>query len=192
MVSFAMTEKRDGDLLEACDALAWRFGEAMVCPFSCRPACREVARRRGGASLRLNQGRGPPSMHWRRTSVLQTHGGEGRRGGRRAACVTNTAIAGTWGRVARQQRCGRASASAAALPQKVWSRSAATPGRRRGRPAASGRASSSLPPSAKCGAVIGFRQNALAAQSTQLAMLGGDVSAVPRRARGRFMTVAGV
>ena len=29
MVSFMpLTEKRDDDLLEACDALAWRFGEA--------------------------------------------------------------------------------------------------------------------------------------------------------------------
>ena len=66
MVSFMpLTEKRDDDLLEACDALAWRFGEAFdgvpILMYGPRKQRSLVETRRGTSFFASTKDAGPPS-----------------------------------------------------------------------------------------------------------------------------------
>ena len=68
MVSFMpLTEKRDDDLLEACDALAWRFGAAFdgvpVLMYGPRKQRSLVEARRGTSFFASTKDAGPPFMN---------------------------------------------------------------------------------------------------------------------------------
>ena len=68
MVSFMpLTEKRDDDLLEACDALAWRFGEAFdgvpILMYGPRSGRSLVEARRGTSFFASTKDAGPPFMN---------------------------------------------------------------------------------------------------------------------------------
>ena len=67
MVSFMpLTERRDDDLLEACDALAWRFGEAFegvpILMYGPRSGRSLVEARRGTSFFASTKDAGPPSL----------------------------------------------------------------------------------------------------------------------------------
>jgi len=68
MVSFMpLTEKRDDDLLEACDALAWRFGEAFdgvpILMYGPRAGRSLVEARRGTSFFASTKDAGPPFIN---------------------------------------------------------------------------------------------------------------------------------
>ena len=137
MVSFMpLTEKRDDDLLEACDALAWRFGEAFdgvpILMYGPRAGRSLVEARRGTSFFASTKDAGPPSINLAPDfgpADVTAEKGAAVVGAQPYVTNYNVAIDGSSGRaVRRRRRCARASASRSwrCRTRKVWSRWGAT------------------------------------------------------------------